>query len=466
MEPEKRKILLVDDEVNTLRVLSAILRKGGYEVYTAKSAEEALDKASRVSVDSIVSDYKLPGMNGAELLDVLKMRGSEVPVVMLTAFGTIEKAVDAMRRGAVSYLTKPVNPEELLTVTREAVEKHRLVTENRALRSQLKERYSFRNIVGKSRPMQDVFTLIETVAKSTSSILIVGESGTGKELVARAVHYESPRAGGPFIPIDCATLPGELLESELFGHEKGAFTGAHERKLGQIELAKGGTLFLDEIGELSPSIQKKFLRFLQEREILRVGGSARVKVDVRIIAATNRDLNSEVREGNFREDLFYRINVVTIRIPPLRERKDDIPLLATHFLNKFSVANNKTVVSLDTEVLESLIEHDWPGNVRELENVIERAVVLCPTDVIGVRYLPRALREIRIPSAHSVGELNLMETEKILILRSLEKTSWNQTRAAQALGISRKQLRTKMKHHGLLPGDGADSEGGPSSGDE
>jgi two-component system response regulator HydG/two-component system response regulator AtoC len=310
--------------------------------------------------------------------------------------------------------------------------------------------------------MQDVFTLIETVAKSTSSVLIIGESGTGKELVARAVHYESPRAEGPFIPIDCATLPGEILESELFGHEKGAFTGAHDRKIGQIELAKGGTLFLDEIGELPPAVQKKFLRFLQEREVMRVGGNTRMKVDVRIIAATNRDLESEVRKGNFREDLFYRINVVTIAIPPLRERKDDIPLLAARFLNKFSLANNKTVSSLDGDVIEALIEYDWPGNVRELENAIERAVVLCPTDAIDIKYLPRAIRDVPSGAPRKGRELNLLETERLLVLRCLEKTSWNQTKAAEILGISRKQLRTKMRHHGLLPGDGEDMKEGIS----
>jgi DNA-binding NtrC family response regulator len=462
MESQRGKILLVDDEPNTLKVLSAILKRGGYDVYTAKSAEEALEMVALVTVDSVVTDYKLPGMNGVEFLEVLKKRGSRIPVVMLTAFGTIEKAVDAMRRGAVSYLTKPVNPHELLTLTREAVEKHRLLIENMELKSQLRERYRFRNIIGKSRPMQDVFTLIETIAKSTSSVLITGESGTGKELVARALHYESPRAEGPFVPIDCATLPAEILESELFGHEKGAFTGAHDRKIGQIELANGGTLFLDEIGEISPAVQKKFLRFLQEREVMRVGGNSRIKVDARIIAATNRDLESEVRKGNFREDLFYRIHVVTIAIPPLRERKDDIPLLAAHFLSTFSLANNKVGASLDSEAIEALMEYDWPGNVRELENAIERAVVLCPTETIDIGYLPRAMRDMPSAGAEKVRDLNLLETERLLILRSLERTSWNQTKAAEILGISRKQLRTKMKHHGFLSEEADDMKEGIS----
>jgi DNA-binding NtrC family response regulator len=447
----KGKILLVDDEINTLRVLSAILKKSGYDVHTSRTAEEAMDRISKLNLDTVVTDYKLPGMTGAELLDVMKEKGYRIPVVMLTAYGTIEKAVDAMRRGAFNYLTKPVNPYELLTVTREAVEKHRLMLENISLKSQLKERNSFKNIIGKSHKMQDVFSLIETVSKSNSNVLITGESGTGKELVARAIHYESLRSGCPFIPIDCAALPEELLASELFGHEKGAFTGAYEQKTGQIELANKGTIFLDEIGELSPNIQKKFLRFLQEREILRVGGEARIKVDVRIIAATNRVLESEVKKGSFREDLYYRLNVVTINIPPLRERREDIPLIAHHFLNKFNKANNKAIIGIDSDAMKAFMEYDWPGNARELENAIERAVVLCPTDTIALKYMPKAIRRMYSEDNHKVEVFDLIETERRLLLKALEKTSWNQTKSAEVLGISRKQLRTKMKHHGLLP---------------
>jgi transcriptional regulator with GAF, ATPase, and Fis domain len=299
--------------------------------------------------------------------------------------------------------------------------------------------------------MQDTFNLIDTVSKSNSNVLITGESGTGKELVARAIHYESSRAEYPFMPIDCAALPEDLLESELFGHEKGAFTGAYEQKKGQIELANGGTVFLDEIGELSLNIQKKFLRFLQEREILRVGGKSRIKVDVRIIAATNRDLESDVKRGAFREDLFYRLNVVIINIPPLRERKEDIPLLVGHFLNKFNKANNKAITTFESDVMRAFMEYDWPGNVRELQNIVERAVVLCPADTITMQYLPRAIREMHGGDILAVEGFSLMGTERKLILGALEKTSWNQTKSAEMLGISRKQLRTKMKYHGLLP---------------
>ena len=444
-------ILLVDDEINTLKVLSAILKDNGYDVATARTAEEGLDRSTREVFDVVITDYRLPGIDGLMFLSELRKKSPGVPVVMLTAFGTIEMAVEAMKTGAFNYISKPVNPDELLTVTREAVSKHRLLVENISLKSQLKDRYNFKTIIGKSDVMQEVFNLIETVARSNSSVLITGESGTGKELVARAVHYESPRSDKPFIPIDCTAISEQLLESELFGHEKGAFTGAYERKSGQIEYANGGTIFLDEVGEITLSVQKKFLRFLQEREFLRVGGSSRVKVDVRIIAATNLDLDAEIQRGNFREDLFFRLNVVRISVPPLRERKDDIPILAAHFLAKYAAANTKVITSIDSDVIEALLRYDWPGNVRELENAIERAVVLCPSGTITMPFLPRAIRELRVTRTDSGEELNLVETEKRLLLRALEKTAWNQTRAADVLGISRKQLRTKMKHHGLLP---------------
>lgn len=448
---KKGRILLIDDEINTLRVLSEILKKQGFEVFSSQTAEEGLDKIVNILPETIIVDYKLPGMNGLMFLEEFNKKGFNVPVIMLTAYGTIEKAVEAMRKGAFSYLTKPVNPDELLTILREAVEKYRLLVENTQLKSQLKDRYSYKNIIGKSHLMQEIFNLIETVSKSNSNILIIGESGTGKELVAKAIHFSSSRANGPFIPIDCAALPEELLESELFGHEKGSFTGAYEQKIGQLELADGGTVFLDEIGELSLNIQKKFLRFLQEREILRIGGKNRIKIDVRIIAATNRNLEEEIKKGTFREDLYYRLNVVTIHIPPLRERKEDIPLLSRYFLDKFSSVNNKIITGIDSDVMRAFMEYDWPGNVRELENFIERAVVLCPTDTITMNYMPKVIRELHIENNCRRDELNLLETEKMLILKALQKTNWNQTRAAQILGLSRKQLRTKMKNHGLIP---------------
>ncbi|MBI1811975.1 MAG: sigma-54-dependent Fis family transcriptional regulator [Nitrospirae bacterium] len=448
----KGKLLIVDDERNILRVISATLKKEGYEVEVARTGEEALDKFSTNHADLVVTDFKLPGMSGADMLSSIKSINPDVPVIMLTAYGTIERVVEAMKRGAFNYLTKPVNPDELVAVVKEAMEKYRLIRENLALKNQLKERYSFNNIIGKSQAMQEVFNLIEVVSKSNANVLVTGECGTGKELAARAMHYASSRSNRPFIPIDCAAIPEELLESELFGHEKGAFTGAHDRKVGQVELANGGTLFLDEVGDLYKSLQKKLLRFLQEREILRVGGKDRIKVDVRIIAATNKNLMDDVDNGRFREDLFYRLNVVGIHIPPLRERKEDIPLLANHFLEKFNRRNNKSIKGFSSDVIDVFLEHKWHGNVRELENAIERAVVLCPIDTITLNYLPGHLKQLK-EKDDVCDEFNLTEVEKRLLLKALKKTSWNQTKAAEILGITRRQLRTKMKNLRLLPID-------------
>ncbi len=457
MDRAKGMVLLVDDEVNTLKVLSAILRKDGYEVATATTAEEGIEKLTALDADTAIVDYRLPGMNGLDFIHAVKRSGRAVPVIMLTAFGTIEKAVEAMKEGAFMYVAKPVNPDQLLTVTREAVEKHRLLQENRSLKSQLKERFGCRNLIGNSPAMREVFTLIDTVSKSTSNVLIMGESGTGKELVARAIHYESPRSEGPFVTLDCASLPEETLESEVFGHERGSFTGAHERKLGQIELSHTGTLFLDEVGELSLNIQKKFLRFLQEREFLRMGGKQRIKVDVRIIAATNRELQRAIHNGSFREDLFYRLNVVVVRVPSVRERREDIPLLVNHFLRKFNEANHKLITGVDSAAMEAFVSYDWPGNVRELENAMERAVVLCSTDAITLRHLPRNLREQQATAQSGGRGVGLFEAEKRLLLEALERTGWNQTKTAEVLGISRKQLRTRMKNHDLLRAPGGSS---------
>lgn len=443
-------ILLVDDEPNTLKVLSAILKKKGFDVITTLSAELALEKISEIDVDLVITDFKLPGISGMELVDIILEKRQNLPIIMLTAFGTIEKAVEAMKKGAFNYLTKPVNYDELLIVVNEALEMQKIKRENIILKSQLKEKYSFQKIIGKSQKMQDLFNLIMTISKSNSNVLITGESGTGKELVAKAIHYESSRADKPFVPIDCTSIPAEIFESELFGHERGSFTGAYEKKIGQIEIANEGTVFLDEISELPFMLQKKFLRFLQEKEILRVGGSKRIKVDVRIIAATNKDLIEEIHKGNFREDLYYRLNVVSLRTPPLRERKDDIPLLSDFFLRKFNQSNKKEIRGFEPEAKEALLDYGWRGNVRELENAIERAVVLCNSDTISLRHLPRSIGEINKQEQRLDYGITLLEKEKMLIIEALEKTSYNQTKSAELLGISRKQLRTKMKNHGLL----------------
>jgi len=445
------KILVVDDEKNILRLVSTTLKSERYDVVTAQLAEEAIEKFGQGGFDLVITDLKLPGQSGLDLLSYVKGREPDLPVIMITAFGSIENAVEAMKRGAFNYLTKPVNPDELLTVVREAAEKHALKRENRELKSELRQKHAFGSIIGKSAAMEEVFDTIRMVSKTQSSILIAGESGTGKELVARAIHYESDRAEHPFVTIDCATIPSEIMESELFGHEKGAFTGAHERKIGLLERADGGTVFLDEIGELDLQLQKKLLRFLQEREILRVGSTARFKLNVRIVAATNKDLEQEVQEKRFREDLYYRLNVVTIRMPPLRERKDDIPLLAQHFLEKLNRVEGKMVKGFEENVLDALASYEWPGNVRELENVCERAYILCPTITISLKYLPATLQGRACQEGGAIDEMNLIETEKRLIVKALNRTSWNQSQAAEVLGITRKQLRTKMKNLELLP---------------
>ncbi len=443
----KRRILIVDDEVNSLKVLAAALSNEAFSVETARSAEEALAMFQEHHYDLVVSDYKMPGMDGEQLLERVKTQAPEVPFILLTAYGTIELAVNAMRKGAYTYLTKPVNLDHLESVVGDV-----LLAEERMAGEDVPGQHQFLNIIGKSRAMQEVFSLIRRVGKTDANILILGESGTGKELVARAIHYTSLRADRPFIPIDCTTIPSELMESELFGYEKGAFTGAAERKVGLIEMAQGGTVFLDEIGDLDYVLEKKLLRFLQEKEIHRLGGTSRVKVDVRVLSATNRDIEKEVERGEFRADLYYRLNVIAIHMPPLRERKEDIPLIAAHYLDTFRRKNRKEIRGFSREVLDILMCYDWPGNVRELENVIERAVILCPYDEINAECLPAKLRDPAVGEGCGCDELNLPEMERRIIRKALDKTAWNQSQAARLLGISRKQLRTKMKNHGLLPG--------------
>ncbi len=445
------KLLVVDDEKNILKGVSMTLKENGYEVETALSAEEAIEKFNQNSFNLIITDLKLPGKTGLALLEYVSSKEPYMPVIMITAFGTIENAVEAMKKGAFNYLTKPINPDELVTLTKEALEKYELRKENITLKSELREKYSFRNIIGKSPAMQDVFDVIEMVSKTQSNILIGGESGTGKELVARAIHYDSDRAENPFVTIDCAAIPSEIMESELFGHEKGSFTGAHEKKIGLLEHASKGTVFLDEIGEMDVNLQKKLLRFLQEREILRVGGINRIKLNVRIIAASNKDLEAEVINKTFREDLFYRLNVVSIVMPPLRERLDDIPLLANHFLEKLNEIEGKLIQGFDDDVMDVFMKYDWPGNVRELENVVERAYVLCPNVTINSKYLHQKFLELLQNKIEDFNEMNLLETEKKLIIKALNQSSWNQSKSAEILGISRKQLRTKMQKHKLLP---------------
>jgi DNA-binding NtrC family response regulator len=438
-------ILLVDDEINSLKVLSAALKNSRTDIDTVTSGEAALDLMNKKEYRLVISDFKMKGMSGEELLDKSQALYPGLPFILLTAYGTIELAVNAMRKGAYTYLTKPVNLNLLESIVTD------ILTAGPSPEPRtLPGSFQFLNIIGKTPAMQEVFSLIKRVSKTDANILILGESGTGKELVARAIHYTSLRADKPFIPIDCTTIPSELMESELFGYEKGAFTCADERKLGLIEMAQGGTTFFDEIGDLDFGLQKKLLRFLQEKEIRRIAGQGKIKVDVRVLSATNRNIEESLKNEEFRTDLYFRLNVITIRIPPLRERLDDIPLLANHYLHHFREKNRKDIREIDAEALTALTSYDWPGNVRELENVIERAVILCQSDTITLESLPKKMTMFDQANFTTAREFNLPEIEKQTIIKALDKTAWNQSRAAGLLGISRKQLRTKMKNLHLL----------------
>ncbi|UCG13839.1 MAG: sigma-54-dependent Fis family transcriptional regulator [Deltaproteobacteria bacterium] len=396
-------ILIVDDEKNYLLVLEALLTDVGYEVITTDSAKDALGLTETHDLDLVITDMRMPGLDGMEFLARLRSRQPELPVIMMTAYATVEKAVEAMKRGAFDYITKPFKNEELKLTIRKAIEMHRLMQQNRLLSQELQERFRFDNIVGKSKVMRQVYEVIEKVAQTRASVLITGESGTGKELIARSIHFNSQRRDKPFISVNCSALSETLLESELFGHERGAFTGAIMQRKGRFELAHGGSLFLDEVGDMSPSLQVKLLRVLQEMAFERVGGSKTLKVDARLITASNRDLRREVETGRFREDLYYRLKVVHIKVPPLRQRRDDIPLLVHHFLEKVAKANSISVKDVSQEALRYMYQYDWVGNVRELENVVERAVILCDGNEIDLRDLPEELLQKRDPK---VGEKN------------------------------------------------------------
>jgi len=435
------KILLIEDEESVVKIIQKILSEKGFHVDVAKTKKEALNQIYKNQYDIILSDYSLPDGTGIEILEKFRKQDTLTPFIIITAYGSINGAVEAMKKGASHYLPKPIDFDNLIKIISFYIDKTEgsIDTEN------------FYGIIGKSQKMKELFKEISIVSKSDSTVLIEGESGTGKERVAKAIHKLSKRSDQPFIAINCSAIPLELFENELFGHEKGAYTGASGREIGKIELAKEGTLFLDEIGELPPLPQAKLLRVLQEKEFFRVGGTELVPVGCRFIAATNKNLEEMVEEGTFREDLFYRINVVHIKIPPLRERKEDIPLLAEYFLEKFSKLDGKEIYSIDKDAIDTLIEYDWPGNVRELENAIERAVVMCQEGIIKVEHLPpRILKRKKSPKTDVLETTNLIELEKKVIKKVLEEVNWNQTKAAEKLGISRKQLRTKMKNFGLL----------------
>lgn len=446
-------ILIVDDEEVLQDILSSLIRKEGHQVLAAHSGEEALSLLEREEVDLVLLDLMLPGISGQEVLREIRRTDPEQVVVVITAFSSIEGAITAMRQGAFHYIPKPFKNDEVLITIRKGLEQRRLTTENRELREQLRQRFGFDNIIGKSRPMQQVFELIRLAAPSKSNILVTGESGTGKELVAKAIHHHSRRAHGPFVTVNSGSMPADLLESNLFGHIKGAFTGAIANKKGLFEVANGGSIFFDEIGNVPLETQAKLLRVIQEKEFMRLGGVETVKADVRIIAATNADLEAEVRKGTFREDLFYRLNVISVQLPPLRKRTEDIAPLAHHFLNVFARENEKPIREISPGAMELLLDYHWPGNVRELENALERAVVLSASATLDVDLLPRAVRQpVAISSLtaipHSNG-LSFKETiasyERQLIIRALQTAGGVQKRAAELLHVKPTTLHEMMK---------------------
>lgn len=452
----KGRILVVDDEANARTALAELLRDEGYAVETAADGFKALPKLVEFSPDLVLTDLKMPGMDGIELMRRILQEEPERVVVVMTAYGAVDSAVAAMRAGAADYLTKPVNMEELLIILAREFERRRLRAEAGHLRQRLAERDRIESIVGSSPAMKNVFETVLQVAPSKASVLITGESGTGKELIAAAIHQHSTRTNKPFVKLHCAALAETLLESELFGHERGAFTGAVSRRDGRFQQADGGTLFLDEIGEISPAIQIKLLRFLQEHEFERVGGNQTIKVDVRVVAATNRDLKKAVQEGRFREDLYYRLNVVTIDVPPLRQRPSDIPLLAAHFLNMFAKENAKVVNGFSDDALTRLSAYSWPGNVRELENTIERAIVVCRGDIITAKDLGPIIspKESVQDGAPVVPGSTLADLERYAILKTLEATGGSTSKAAQILDISPRKIQYKLhEYHGGEPSD-------------
>ncbi|TAL12879.1 MAG: sigma-54-dependent Fis family transcriptional regulator, partial [Nitrospirae bacterium] len=448
MDTTANQILIVDDEPEMCSLLSDILKDEGCDVETAASGEKALAKMGERDFAVVITDLNMKGMPGLTLLKEIKHLHPETNVIIMTAFGSIESAIEAMKQGAYDYVTKPVKSEEISLITQKAVREASLRREVISLRRAVGKEYSFSQILGKSKPMQAVFELIRRITPSPSSVLITGESGTGKELVARAIHYNSPRAQGPFIPVNCAAIPENLLESEMFGHMKGSFTDAKADRKGLFEEAQGGTLFLDEISELPLSLQAKLLRVLQEKEIRRVGGTRSIPVDARVIVATNLDLAGEVKAKRFREDLYYRMNVIEVHLPALRERTEDIPLLALHFVKKYAEPMKKPVGGLSEGALALLMDYHWPGNVRELENVIERGVTLTREEKIGSEDLPQAVRGDS-GDRHMIEEAaektrTLAEVERAYILRVMEKTAGNKYQAAQVLGIDRKTLYRKL----------------------
>jgi DNA-binding NtrC family response regulator len=446
-------IMIVDDEEVLQDVLGVLVRREGHTALAARSGEAALELLEREEVDLVLLDLMLPGMSGIQVLREVRRREPDQVVVVITAYSSIENAIEAMREGAFHYIPKPFKNEEVLLTIRKGLEQRRLAVENRSLRQQLRQRFGFDNIMGKSKPMQQVFELIQLAAPAKSNILILGESGTGKELVAKAIHHHSRRADGAFITVNSGSMPGDLLESNLFGHVRGAFTGAIASKKGLFELAAGGSIFFDEIGNIPADTQAKLLRVIQEKEFMRLGGIETVKADVRIIAATNADLEESVQSGLFREDLFYRLNVITVTLPPLRKRSEDVPLLAQHFLHHYARENEKPIREIAPRAMELLLDYHWPGNVRELENVVERAVVLSIGEVLDLDLLPASVKHpetlgFSAPMAPANGvsfKEAVSDYERQLIVRALQSCGGVQKKAAEMLRVKPTTLHEMMK---------------------
>ena len=457
------RILVVDDEMIVCESCQRILQEEGYEVECALEGKDAFEKMKRDPFNIVITDLKMPGIDGMEVLRTLRKEYPDTVVIMITGFSTVETAVEAMKLGAFDYIPKPFTPDEVSIIVKKAIEQKRLLLENIYLRQELQDKYGLHNIVGKSKKMQEIYRIIAKVAPTDSTVLIYGQSGTGKELVARAIHFNSPRREKQFVPVDCAVLSENLLESELFGHVKGSFTGAIATKPGLFEVADGGTIFLDEVGNISLSIQAKLLRVLQEREFTPVGGTKAKKVDIRLIAATNKDLEKMIKEETFREDLYYRLNFVPIYLPLLREREEDIPLLASHFLKKYAEEMGKMIKGFAPETMEKLMKYPWPGNVRELENVVGRTVVLIDEEMVRPEHLilpgqkekenfgdhvpmtSDELKEIK----KQVREKAVEDIERTFVLHALERQNWNVTRAAEEVGMLRQNFQALMKKYNL-----------------
>jgi len=450
-----RRVLVVDDEENIRVVLKALLRRHGYEVETASNGEEALALVDSFGPDFVLTDVRMPKMGGLDLLSTLRAKQSDATVIVMSAYGNVEAALEAIKAGAYDYVQKPFKNEEIVLILRKAEEREALRRENRALREEIRKENKYEDLLAKSQSMQDIFRTVTKIADYKTTVLISGESGVGKELVARAIHARSLRGAKRFVAVNCGAIPETLLESELFGHKKGAFTDATADRRGLFEEADGGTLFLDEVGELPLALQVKLLRVLQDETIRRLGDTRDVKVDVRIVAATHRDLGAEVKAGRFREDLYYRLNVLPIVVPPLRDRRDDIPVLMDHFVARNNARLGTRIRGVEPEARRLLLEYAWPGNVRELENSIERAMVLAESEMITAHELPERIREARDPIKMQLasGELSIKKTtrliEEVLIRRALQKTRGNRTRAAQVLEISHRALLYKIKEFGL-----------------